>query len=152
YSSLALTHFDILINTELKIYLSLLFVYLFYVNCNKIMLLFVAKISPARYKDSQKLKPYNIKEISEYLLSQDNLKIIIYTFNFIAIIFLNVYNFQNLDFCDKIPLFEKPILQSLVSFIAFDRAITLFKGLKFKPSEMFEKILNGIKNKKESLK
>ncbi|WP_143147333.1 hypothetical protein [Chishuiella changwenlii] len=116
------------------------------------MLLFVAKISPARYKDSQKLKPYNIKEISEYLLSQDNLKIIIYTFNFIAIIFLNVYNFQNLDFCDKIPLFEKPILQSLVSFIAFDRAITLFKGLKFKPSEMFEKILNGIKNKKESLK
>lgn len=152
YTSLGLTFFQSPINFELKLYLSFLFVYLFYVNCNKLMLGFVARISPARYKDSKKLKPYNIKEISEYLLSQDNLKIIIYTFNFLAIICINIYKFQNLTFFDQFLLFEKPILQSLVTFIAFDRAITLFKGLMFKPSELFNKIVTGIKNKKESLK
>lgn len=152
YASIGLTYFHSPINFELKLYLSFLFVYLFYVNCNKLMLGFVAKISPARYKDSKKLKPYNIKEISEYLLSQDNLKIIIYTFNFLAIILINIYKFQNLTFFDQILLFEKPILQSLVTFIAFDRAITLFKGLTFKPSELLNKIMTGIKNKKESIK
>jgi len=152
YTSIALTYFEIPINFELKLYLSFLLVYLFYVTFNNLMLLFVAKLSPARYKDSRKLKPYNIREISEYLLCQDNLKIIIYLFNFLAIIFINIYKFQNLEFYNKILLLEKPILQSLVTFIAFDRAITLFKGLKFKPSELYQKILAGIKNKKESLK
>lgn len=152
YSSIALSYFKIPINYELKLYLSLLFTYLFYVTFNKIMLKFVANISPARYKNSKKLKPYNIKEISEYLISQDNMKIVIYTFNFLAIIFINIYKFQNFNFYDKIPLFEKPILQSLVTFIAFDRVITLFKNLNFKPSELFNKILLGIKSKKESIK
>lgn len=152
YSSIAFTFFNIPVNFELKLYLSFLFVYLFYVTFNKLMLYYVSKMSPARYKDSNKLRPYNIKEISEYLLSQDNMKIMIYSFNFLAVIFINVYKFQNLNFYDKILLFEKPILQSLVTFIAFDRAITLFKGLRFKPSELYRKILIGIKNKKESLK
>lgn len=152
YTSFALTYFDFQVNFELKLYLSFLFVYLFYVTFNRLMLSYVAKISPARYKDSKKLKPYDIKEISEYLLSQDNMKLIIYSFNFLAIIFINVYKFQELNFNDKILLFEKPILQSLVTFIAFDRAITLFKGLVFKPSELYHKILTGIKNKKETLK
>src|SRR5690554_2870886 len=91
YSSFALTYFKIPINFELKQYLSFLFVYLFYVTFNRLMLFYVAKLSPARYKDSKKLKPYNIKEISEYLISQDNLKILIYSFNFLAIIFINIY-------------------------------------------------------------
>lgn len=152
YTSIVLTHYRVAINYELELYLSFLLVYLFYVTFNKLALLFVAKLSPARYKDSTKLKPYNIKEITEYLLAEDNMKILIYSFNFLVIIFINIYKFQNLNFYDKVLVLEKPILQSLVTFIAFDRAMILFKGLKFKPSELYEKILTGIKNKKESLK
>lgn len=152
YTSIILTHYEVPVNYELKLYLSFLLVYLFYVTFNKIALVFLAKLSPARYRDSTKLKPYNIKEISEYILSEDNMKIMIYVFNFLAIIFINIYKFQNLAFFDKVLLLEKPILQSLVTFIAFDRAMILFKGLQFKPSELYQKILIGIKNKNESLR
>ncbi|UTF94739.1 hypothetical protein J2O08_08750 [Elizabethkingia anophelis] len=152
YSSIALTYFNIPINLELKIYLSLLFIYIFYVTLNKGLLLYLANMSPARYKDSKKLKPYNIKEISEYLLSQDNMKIFIYTINFLAIIFINIYKFQQFNFNNEILSYEKPILQSLVTFIAFDRAITLLKSTNFKPSELYSKIIEGINNKKNSLK
>ncbi|WP_146128028.1 hypothetical protein [Elizabethkingia anophelis] len=152
YSSIALTYFNVPINLELKIYLSLLFIYVFYITLNKGLLLYLANMSPARYRDSKKLKPYNIKEISEYLLSQDNMKILIYTFNFLAIILINIYKFQKFNFNSEILFLEKPILQSLVSFIAFDRALTLFKSTNFKPSELYKKILDGINNKRDSLK
>ncbi|MGQ8869406.1 hypothetical protein [Myroides sp. TSA_177.3] len=151
-SSLFLKLLKTPINFELKLYLSFLTSYVFYITFNKVILKFIEKNSPARYKTSQKLKPYNIKEISEYLLSKENMRFLIYTFNFFAIIFINIYKFQELSFYDTILLLERPIIQSLVTFIAFDRAIILLKDLKFKPSEFYKKIEIGIQNKKDSLK
>lgn len=152
YANLGMIMAKFPVNVELRVYFSLLFLYLFYVTFNKLVLSFIAKISIARYKNSKKLKPYNIKEISEYLLSQANMKVLIYVLNIVAIIFINFFRFQNFDFSEKILLFEKPILQSLITFIAFDRAISLLNQLEFRPSIFYKKIWQGIKSKDEDLR
>jgi len=109
-------------------------------------------ITPARYNSSKKLKPYNIKEISEDILSIDNVKLIIYVLNFIFIIFINIIKFQNFKIYNNINFIENPLLQSFVTFIAFERIISLSKSIKIKPATLNYKILKGIKDKIEELK
>lgn len=109
---------------------------------------FVHRISPVRFKDSKKLKPYQIDKLSEYLLSESNIRFIVYGVYVIALISLNYANFQSLE-GDPYQL-GKPILQSFVTFIAFDRAIGIMKSLNFKPSDyltmLFKSVLSKIKD------
>lgn len=140
------------VSLNLQVYISSLIWYISLVTTNRILLLYLAKMSPARYSSSQKLKPYNIKEISEYLLSEDNIKILIYTLNFCVIFFINLNQFENIQFFEILNDLEKPIMQSLVSFIAFDRVITLLKTSKFRPSILYQKTKNGIDAKIKQLR
>lgn len=45
---------------------------------------------------------------------------------------------------------DRIIIQSFVTFIAFDRAFGLMKQLKFRPSELLEKIAAALKRKLEN--
>lgn len=67
------------------------------------------------------------------------------------IIIINLSQFQKIHFFDLIHSSERPIIQSLVSFIAFDRIITLLKTTKFKPSILFDKVKDGIDQKLKQL-
>jgi len=152
FSSIFLWYFKFKIDIKLAIYLSLIIYYFFLTFFNKPLLLLIEFITPARYNSSKKLKPYNIKEISEDILSIDNVKLIIYVLNFIFIIFINIIKFQNFKIYNNINFIENPLLQSFVTFIAFERIISLSKSIKIKPATLNYKILKGIKDKIEELK
>ncbi len=110
---------------------------------------FVHTISPARFKTSKKLKPYKLDKMSEYLLSEDNIRFIVYSVYVIFLILINLTYFQiGTGFFQE---HGKAILQSFVTFIAFDRAINILKNLKFKPSDFLKMIIKSIRNKIEDL-
>lgn len=139
------------IGIDLQVYTTSLVWYISLVTTNKLLLFYLAKLSPARYSTSQKLKPYNIKEISEYILSEDNIKMLIFTLNFCVITAINLNQFQGIRFFEILYNLERPIIQSLVSFIAFDRVVTLMKTAKFKPSILYQKTKEGIDAKIKQL-
>ncbi|WNH09940.1 hypothetical protein [Thalassobellus suaedae] len=103
-------------------------------------------ISPARIKTSKKLKPYELDKLTDYLISEKNIRFFIYTLYFISLIAINIAEFQNLSLTEN-SIFDRAILQSFIVFIAFDRVLTLLKELEFKPSSFLIKIVQSISNK-----
>src|SRR5690606_2454094 len=84
-----------IINTQLKVYLIVTFAVMCSVLFRSPILWFVHKFSPARLKTSEKLRPYNLDELSNYLISENNIKFVIFTLYFILIVFINFYSFQD---------------------------------------------------------
>lgn len=107
-------------------------------------------ISPARIKTSKKLKPYELDKLTDYLISENNIRFLIYLFYFLSLIAINFSNFQGGTLTDKAN-FDKAILQSFIIFIAFDRVLSLLMDLDFKPSTFLEKIIQSISNKVKDL-
>jgi hypothetical protein len=101
---------------------------------------------PACLKNSEKLKPYNIEELSNYLLSENNIKFVVFIIYFILIVIVNFYNFQDLSYY-KTEKIDKAVIQSFVTYIAIDRIISSLKQVEFKPSEMVKKLMQSINNK-----
>lgn len=135
---------------ELKIYLILSSAVICSVVFHKQLKYVVHTFSPARFKTSEKLRPYNIEELSNYLLSENNIKLVVFVIYLIAIVFVNFYNFSDLTFYETANI-DKAVLQSFVTYIAFDRIISSVKQVEFKPSEMVRKIRRSILNKIEQL-
>lgn len=111
---------------------------------------FVYLISPAGIKTSKKLKPYELDKLTDYLISEKNIRFLIYSLYFISLIAINVSGFQGFSLTEK-ATFDKAILQSFIAFIAFDRVLSLLKELEFKPSTFLIKIVNSISNKLKDL-
>lgn len=110
----------------------------------------IYKISPARIKSSKKLKPYELDKLTDYMLSENNVRFLIYSLYVILLIITNYTNFEEKYLSINISN-DKAILQSFVTFIAFDRALTLLKQLEFKPSDFLNKIIKSITNKFKDL-
>lgn len=105
--------------------------------------------SPFRIYSSQKLKKFEFKKLTDYLLSENNIKFIIYLFYFIYLLIVNLFNFQKNSFYSS-PEVDKAVLQSFITFIALERLIANLKDLDFKPSEMVKKLLTSMTgNEKE---
>lgn len=81
------------------------------------------------------------REISDYLLSENNIRFTIYSIYFIYLIYNNISTFQ-LETNDMAG--NKAVLQSFVTFIAFERALSILNILKFKPSDLLAKIHESI--------
>lgn len=109
----------------------------------------VYRISPARLKTSEKLKPYELGKLTDYFLSTDNIKFFVYAFYVVALLTTNYFNFQGESISSDIET-DKSILQSFVTFIAFDRTFALMKQLDFKPSGLLDRIYQSISNKVNS--
>jgi|SRR5690554_706170 len=107
----------------------------------------IYKISPARLKSSVKLKPYELDKLTNYLLSENNVRFSIYS---VYVIILIIVNLEESSFTTN-GANDKAILQSFVTFIAFDRALSLLKQLEFKPSDFLNKIIKSIINKFKDL-
>lgn len=110
----------------------------------------IYKISPARFKSSQKLKPFELDKLTDYLLSENNIRFCIYSLYVVLLLIINIKNFEEQSLSSHL-LNDKAILQSFVSFIAFDRSLVLLKQLEFKPSDFLNKIVKSIINKFKDL-
>lgn len=56
---------------------------------------------------------------------------------------INYFSFKS-NWLSESPTQDKAILQSFVVFIAFDRALTLLKGLEFKPSDFLKILVTSV--------
>jgi hypothetical protein len=99
--------------------------------------------SPFRIYYSEKLKKYKFKELTDYLISENNVRFMIYISYFIYLLLFNIFNLQNQNFYSN-PVIDKAVLQSFITFIAFDSVLRNFKTLEFKPSEMLNRIFLSI--------
>lgn len=130
----------------MKFTLSVFLAVLFNYQLRKI----IYKISPARLKTSEKLKPYQLDKLTDYLLSENNVRFLIYSTYVLLLVTINFYNFEGYPFSKEL-INDKAILQSFVSFIAFDRSLNLLKQLEFKPSDFLSKITESIIRKFKDL-
>lgn len=110
----------------------------------------IYRISPARLKSSEKLKPYELDKLTDYLLSESNVRFTIYSLYVVMLIIINFLNLEENSLSIN-NINDKAILQSFVTFIAFDRALSLLKQLEFKPSDFLNKIIKSIINKFKDL-
>ncbi len=130
-------------NTPPIIYLKLTSTVFICVILNPILREIVYKISPLRLKSSKKIKPYELEKHSNYILSNDNIKFLVYGGYVIVIILMNFLNLQGLSYNGSIDN-DKAILQSFVTFIAFERAFSLMKQLNFRPSIFLNNIIQSV--------
>ncbi len=100
-------------------------------------------LSPFRISHLQKLKRIDFRELTDYLLSESNIKFIIYSIYFLYLLIINFFNFQQNSFYSD-PETDKAVLQSFITFIALERLLTNLKELEFKPSEMIRRLLDSM--------
>lgn len=138
------------ITMQLQVYLTLSLTVICSIIFYKQIRYIVHTFSPARLKTSEKLKPYKIEELSNYLISENNIKFVVFVIYFIIIVIVNFYNFQDLSYYETEKI-DKAVIQSFVTYIAFDRIISSLKQVEFKPSEMVKKLRQSINNKFDQL-
>lgn len=139
-------NFTIINNIETIMYIKLTVSVFIAVLFNYQLRKLIYKISPARIKSSKKLKPYQLDKLTDYLLSENNVRFIIYAIYVILLIAINFNNFEE-NYLTQNIITDKAILQSFVTFIALDRALALLKQLEFKPSDLLTKIVQSISDK-----
>ncbi|MHA7607885.1 hypothetical protein ACV0BM_003380 [Elizabethkingia meningoseptica] len=137
-------------NQETKLYIKFTSTVFIAVLFNYQLRKIIYKISPARINTSKKLKPYELDKLTDYLLSENNVRFLIYSLYVVLLIIVNFENFENKSLSKSL-ITDKSILQSFVTFIAFDRALALLKQLEFKPSDFLNKIIKSILNKYQDL-
>ena len=103
------------------------------------------KLFPFTSKKSKTLKKYNLEELNNYVISESNIRFVIFSFYFVYLIIINFMSLENNSFYDN-PAVDKAILQSFVTFIAFDRVLSTLKQTEFRPSELVDKIWINIKS------
>lgn len=136
-----LNHFHLIdfITPSTVLYLKITIAVTISVLFNPILRALIYKISPLTRKSSEKLKKYEFHKISDYFLSSNNVRFFIYSFYVITLLTINICNFQEHPFKSSFEI-DKSILQSFVTFIAIDRALTLMKALEFRTSELLNQI------------
>ncbi|MBA2583833.1 MAG: putative phage abortive infection protein [Bacteroidetes bacterium] len=143
-----LNYFELLVfvNIQTITYLKITSTVFICVILNPLLRDIVYRISPARIKSSEKLKPYELDKLTDYVLSIDNVRFLVYGAYVIALLVINYFNLQgkSLNSANEI---DKAVLQSFVTFIAFDRTVALMKQLNFRPSGLLNKIYQSILNK-----
>jgi hypothetical protein len=110
----------------------------------------VQKFPPASIRNSKKLQPYKIDELSNYLLAESNVRFLVFFIYFFLLVMINAFNLKGMGIYDSVTV-DDAVLQSFATFLAFDRIIASLKPLTFQPSEMIRKISNAISNKIEDL-
>lgn len=94
---------------------------------------------------SEKMKRFKLVELCEYIVSKNNIKLVIYSIFFIALIVFNFLSLQKSSYYGN-PNIDKAILQSFVTFIAFERILTNLKLTEFRPSELLKTLKSSILN------
>ncbi len=109
---------------------------------NPILLRIASMIPAISNKQSNGSTNLNL-EPSKYVLSVRNVKFLVYAGYVIAILIINIFNFQGLSLTagqNK----DQTIIASFETFIAFDGSVGLLKLLDFRPSNLLNKIREAI--------
>jgi len=112
----------------------------------KYIIRLVYNFSPIKVNNSEKYEKYKLKELTEYILTPQNIKFIFYSLYFIylivfSIMYLEKKNFfisQSIDFA---------VLQAFLVFLAFDSLVTNSKEIRVLPSKLLYKMVVGIFSK-----
>lgn len=121
-----------------------LFVYLYITLYVIISILFRTNILHLIYSfHFTNANTFSSKKITLYLLSENNIKAIIYFSYFLLLILINIYNFNNFPLFKNINI-DKSVLQSFATYIAFERFYNHIEKVNFKLSEFINKILRAM--------
>ena len=91
-------------------------------------------------------KRTDFNKLTDYFLSENNIKFIIYFCYFLYLLVFNLFTFQEHSFYSS-PMMDRAVLQSFITFIALERLLSNLKDLDFKPSEMLKLLLTSISGK-----
>lgn len=97
------------------------------------------KLIPFFAKKSERIKRLELVELCKYIVSKNNIKLIIYSLFFLALIVFNISSLQQKSYYDN-PNIDRAILQSFLSYIALERILTNLKLTKFRPSKLLRSL------------
>jgi hypothetical protein len=99
--------------------------------------------SPMRLYRTNIAKRLEFNQLTDYFLSENNIKFIIYFCYFLYLLIFNLFTFQEHSFYSS-PLIDRAILQSFITFLALERLLSNLEELDFKPSGMLKLLLSSI--------
>lgn len=106
------------------------------------------KLIPFLARKSEKMSRLKLVELCEYIVSKNNIKLVIYSLFFIALIVFNILSLQQNSYYDN-PNIDKAILQSFATYIALERILTNLQLTEFRPSELLKTLKLSIFNETE---
>ncbi len=106
------------------------------------------KLIPFLARKSEKMSRLKLVELCEYIVSKNNIKLVIYSLFFMALIVFNILSFEQNSYYDN-PTIDKAILQSFVTYIALERILSNLKLTEFRPSELLKTLKLSIFNETE---
>lgn len=112
---------------------------------HKYILKIINYINENNYGKGTNFEKFKINELANYVFDYKTIKFLIYTtyFTFLFIYSIYVINGQHFLTDSKN---EKVILQSFISFIAFDRLVSNIKDFTITPSGLLDKLIKQIKD------
>jgi hypothetical protein len=125
------------------IYLIVTFIVITATMMNKQVKHLTYLFSPVRLYRTNIVKRLEFNQLTDYFLSENNIKFIIYFCYFLYLLVFNLFTFQEHSFYSN-PLMDRAILQSFITFLALERLISNLKELDFKPSGMLKLLLTSI--------
>lgn len=128
---------------ETKIFLFLTYFSIISVVFNKQLIRLINKLFSIWWKyDSSESEMSRIKEMAEYIISPQNLRFLIYSSYFIYLCIFSFNYLENISsFVNK--SVYTAIMQSFITFLAFDSLRTNSTEVKFLPSILLDKLLNN---------
>lgn len=132
-------------NFETWVYLIITFGILIAFIFHKQIKFFVYQTFPFTSEKSKDKGKYNLEVLNNYVISINNIRLVIFSLYFLYLIVVNFMNLEGKSFYENANV-DKAVLQSFVTFIAFDRVLSTLKQTEFKPSELVTKIWMNIKH------
>lgn len=130
----------ILISHEEFIFWSLTIATIISVTCNKYILKFIIKHSPAFTNNRHGKDTIELKELTKYIFNPNNIRFLIYFLYFIFMLFFSVAYLRGESVYSN-KLLDNSILQAFLVFLAYDSIRINSKDLKLLPSKILSKFL-----------
>lgn len=110
---------------------------------NKQIQYLIFRIIPFTALKKEREERSKIIDLCNYIVSVPNIKLIIYSLYFIALLIFNFFTFEDSSFFDTKNI-DKAILQSFITFLAFERMFTNLKISDFRPSKLLSILKSSI--------
>lgn len=133
------------ISKELSTYIVLTSTVFIAVLFNNYLLKIVQWLSNLLFKNSSFVEEAKLNDLTDYAVSQNTLKFLIYSIYVILIIIMNIYKLQGGSLYDNKD-YDVAVLQSFVTFLAFDKAYALLQTLDFKPAQFISMMIFSIRS------
>jgi len=103
----------------------------------------VNKITTYIHNKSKRIEKLKLLELNDYVISLNNIRFTIFFLYLIYIMIINLISFQNSSLYLNQNI-DKAVLQSFVTFVAFDRVLSTTKITEFRSSKLLQLLKNSI--------